>query len=379
MHDAAIVGVGNTDFGRLYREADDERDAYSLAADAFAEALSDSGLDKSQVDGLICSRVSSYTRMGDMLGIRYPKIIHGLPAAGRFSGLALQMAVMAIQTGQASVVACVYGNDGRSQGAKYGGGTDPNDVAAYDQSFGMTSPGAYVSMMYRNYQHRYGAPEDALAPVAISNRQWAQLNPHAVMQKSLTTEDYLRSKFIAEPMRLYDYCLINDGGVAFIVARADIARDLPKPPAYVSAMATSGSLTNFYTSPDYFGEACRSVADRLQNDSGMSPQDVDCFQIYDNFTPVVLFSMEGFGMASPGEAWQLVRDGRTGPGGSTPVNTSGGHTSESYMQGWAMHVEAVRQIRGEAGPRQVPDCRSVQYICASPIVSSHIFTSEPLS
>ncbi len=372
----AIVGIGTTNFGDMYRTRDPGRSAYSLAGEAFRAAVEDCGIDLGAIDGLICCRVPSYARMADMLGIHHPRLIHGLPGSGRMSGLAVQLAMMAIQTGQASVVACVYGNDGRSRGAKYGGAADPDSSSIYDASYGMTSPGAYVALMYRRYAQLYGAPDDALAPLAISNREYARMNPVAVMREPLTTEQYMESRFIAEPLRLYDYCLINDGAVSMILARADIARRLRRTPAFISGTAATGSLTNFYTSTDFFAHACHDVAKRVYEQSGVGPADVDCFEIYDNFTPTILFSLEGFGICAPGEAWKLVRDGRTAPGGSLPINTSGGHTSESYMQGWALHVEAVRQLRGEAGARQVKDCSIVQYICAAPITTSHILTLE---
>jgi acetyl-CoA acetyltransferase len=368
----AIVGVGTTAFGPRYRDLDPELTAYELAAEAFAQALEDAGLKKEEVDGLVCARIPSYGRMADMLGLRYPRIINTYEGSGRMSGVALQTAVMAIATGQASVVACLYGNNGRSAGARYGGDAGDESTTIYDTMYGMTSPGAYVGLMFRRYQHLYGAPDDALAPLAINNRKNGALNPNAVMQKPITYEEYLAARYIAEPLRLFDYCLINDGGVAFIVTSAERARDLRKPPVYISATAATADLTNYYTSDNFFYEACKDVADRVYQAAGIGPRDVDCAQIYDNFTPTILFSLEGFGYCPRGEAWQWVKDGRIELGGELPVNTSGGHTAESYMQGWALHVEAVRQLRGEAGERQVPNCDVVQYICASPITTSHI-------
>jgi acetyl-CoA acetyltransferase len=368
----AIVGVGTTAFGALYRNLDPERTAYELAAEAFRNALDDAGLKKEDVDGIVGARVPSYARMADVLGLRHPRIVNTYEGSGRMSGVALQTAVMAITTGQANVVACIYGNNGRSVGARYGGDAPAESTAIYDAMYGMTSPGAYVAMMYRRYQYLYGVPDGALAPLAINNRKNGALNPNAVMQAPITYETYMAARFIAEPLRLFDYCLINDGGVVFIVTSAERARHLRKPPVYVTATAATGDITNFYTSDDFFYTACKDVADRLYPAAGLGPKDVDCAQIYDNFTPTILFSLEGFGHCPRGEAWRWVKDGRIELGGELPVNTSGGHTAESYMQGWALHVEAVRQLRGEAGERQVPDCEVVQYICASPIVTSHI-------
>jgi len=368
----AIVGVGTTAFGALYRNLDPERTPYELAAEAFRNALEDAGLAKEEVDGLVCSRMPSYVRMADVLGIRHPRIINNYEPSGRFSGVALQTAVSAITSGLANVVACVYGNNGRSAGAKYGGAIDPTSTVIYDTMYGMTSPGAYVAMMYRRYQHLYGVPDDALAPLAINNRKNGALNPNAVMQTPITYEEYMAARYIAEPLRLFDYCLINDGGVVFIITSAERAKDLKKPPVYIAGTAGAGDMTNFYTSKDFFYEASKDAADRLYSSAGLGPKDVDCALIYDNFTPTILFSLEGFGYCSRGEAWQFVKDGRIERDGELPINTHGGHTAESYMQGWGHHVEAVRQLRGEAGPRQLPKCNVVQYICLSPIVTSHI-------
>jgi acetyl-CoA acetyltransferase len=288
------------------------------------------------------------------------------------SGVAVQMAVEAIASGKAETVALVYGNNGRSAGARYGGDEGPSPTAGYDTAYGMTSPGAYVSMMYQRYQAQYNVPDGALAPLAVNNRDNAMLNPIAVMQKPLTEAEYLSSRFIAEPLRLFDYCIINDGAVALILTSAERAKDLRQPQVNVVATAACSDLTNFYTSDDYFFEASQRASQELYAEAGMGPEDMDVVEIYDNFTPTILFSLEGFGHAAQGESWEWIKDGRISRTGERPINTNGGHTSESYMQGWALHAEAVRQLRGECGDRQVPNCEVAQYICASPIVTSHI-------
>lgn len=374
LREVAVVGVGHSDFGALWANKDAERDAYELAADAYRLALEDAGLPKQEVDGLICSRVE-YARLADVVGLRLPRYVHGLPGEGRMSGVALQEAVAVVASGMADVVACVYGNNGRSVKMKYGGeGGGP--TVAYDDMYGMTSPGAYVAMMYRRYIEMYGVPDGALAPLAINNRRNAQRNPVSVFKDDLTVEQYMKSRFIAEPMRLFDYCIINDGGVALIVTTMERARSLRKPPVRVAASGAMGDLTNHYTSADFFYTACTDVASRVYAQAGITPADVDCVQVYDNFLPTIVFTLEGFGYAEAGDGWRAVGDGRIGLDGKLPLNTAGGHTSESYMQGWAHEVEAVRQVRGEAGERQVPGCKIAHYMCASPIVTSHVFVGE---
>ncbi|MBT2208073.1 MULTISPECIES: thiolase family protein [Actinomadura] len=374
LADIAIVGVGQSDFRALYAPTDRPRDAFGLAAAALREAIEDCGIDKDEIDGLLSCRVP-YDRLATVTGLSSPRFVHDLEGTGRMSGIALQEAAALISSGVADVVACVYGNNGRSAKVKYGGeGAGP--TTAYDEMYGMTSPGAYVGMMYQRYRGMYGAGEDALAPLAINNRRHAALNPVAVLQKEFTREEYLSSRYIAEPLRLLDYCLINDGAVAFIVTSMDRARSLRKAPVRVAGTAGLGHIGNYYTAEDFFYSACQDVASRLYEQTGIAPEEVDCLQIYDNFTPTILFTLEGFNHAPQGEAWRWVDEEKIRHDGPRPLNTAGGHTSESYMQGWAHHVEAVRQLRGEAGGRQVPGCSTVQYMCASPIVTSHILTND---
>ncbi|MEU6578824.1 thiolase family protein [Streptomyces sp. NPDC046805] len=379
---AAVIGVGTTDFSAIYRQKDPFRTEYALGLEALDLAVADAGISKDDIDGVLLSRIDGYEMFCSMAGLRYPKVVNTYEGAGRMAGVVIQHAVALIEAGLATTIACVYGNNGRSAGATYGGdggggayNARLND-AKFDMAYGMTSPGAYVSMMYRRYAHDYNVPDGALAPIALSNRANAQKNPIAVMKADLTEEDYLSSRFIAEPLRLYDYCMINDGGVAIIVTSAERARDTKQPVVKIVATEGVGDLTNYYTKEDNFRASSEEVAARLRASSGVGPDDVDCVQIYDNFTPIVLFSLEHFGFAPQGEGWQFIQKGRIALDGELPINTSGGHTSEGYMQGWGLQVEAVRQLRGECGERQVANARTSQYICVSPIVTSHIFQRE---
>ncbi|WP_433274292.1 thiolase family protein [Actinosynnema sp. CS-041913] len=374
MNDVAVVGVGSSDFRRLYADKSRPNDVYRLAAEAFKEALADSGATRQDIDGLLCVNVQ-YGRLGETIGITDPRFVHDLEGTGRMSGIALQEACALVRSGVVDMVACVYATNGRTAGVKYGGG-DADPAGAYDAMYGMTSTGAYVAMMYQRYRSMYGAPEDALAPLAINNRANGARNPIAVFQEEITRDDYLSSRFIAEPLRKLDYCIINDGAVAFIVTSAERARDLRKKPVRVAASAGRGELGRSYISPDFYFSTSAAVADELYRKSGIGPDQIDCMQVYDNFLPTILFTLEGFGHAPRGESWKWIRDGRIELGGDRPMNTSGGHTSESYMQGFALLAEAVRQVRGEAGARQVENCHTAQYMCVSPIVTSHIFTAD---
>jgi acetyl-CoA acetyltransferase len=368
----AVVGVGNTDYGALFADKTAKRTAEELGVTALQKALDDAGVTKDDLDGLIVSRIPDYNKFGTLIGTPNLRVANVVDGAGRMAGMALQHAVALIQSGRAHTVALVYGNNGKSAGATYGG-----DYAAgnqlYDMTYGMTSPGASVALMYQRYRHLYGAPEDALAPIALSNRRNAEVNPDAAMRKPLTLEEYTKARYVAEPLRLYDYCMINDGGVAMILTSVDRARHGKSVPVEVMAMGSNSSLSNYYTAPDFFATGSRRAAEQVYSEAGLSPKDMDVVQIYDNFTPIVLFSLEHFGFAPEGEGWRWIRDGRIEREGEVPINTSGGHTSEGYMQGWGLQVEAVRQARGETGERQVKDVEFAQYICVSPIITSHIF------
>lgn len=368
----AIVGVGNTDYGAMYRDLDRERSPYELAADAMKAALEDSGLDKRDIDGLITIRLPDYRRMADVLGMDQLRLVNGLEATGRMAGVALQYAMSAIYAGQAETVAIVYGNTGRSGGARYGGEYSPDARDVWDAMYGMTSPGAAIGNMWRRYMYTYGAPEDSLAAIAINNRKNAALNPVAIMRRPITREEYLESRYVTEPFRLFDYCLINDGGAATIVTTAERAKTLRQPPVYIGASFSTANVSSYTTKHDFFYGPLKDVADRLFKVAGVTHADIDVAQLYDNFTSNQIFALEGLGFCERGTGWQWVQDGRIELGGELPVNTNGGHTSEGYMQGHGLTIELVRQLRGECGERQVPDAKVGLYACPTPICTAHI-------
>jgi acetyl-CoA acetyltransferase len=366
----AVVGVGTTRYGKL-----PEYDAYDLGVWALKAALADCGLAFEDIDGLIINRIPDYQRFGEITGIN-PRYTSITPGQGRFAGICIQTAVAVIAAGLASTVALVYGNNGRSAGDAYGGASDAygSGGAGLWFPYGMTSPGAFHALMMRRHMEEYGTTTDQLGTIAATFRRHASLNPEAVMRTPFTLEEYRAARYICEPLRLLDYCLINDGGVAMILTSAERARDLRQRPVYLRGFGQASALAGSAFPPeDYWRAPMRQVAEDVYGMAGLRPQDMDALMIYDNFTPTVLFSLEGFGFCPPGESGPWVAEGRLNLGGAFPTNTSGGHLSESYMQGWSLNVEAVRQVRGECGARQVKDAALVQYMTAAPIITSIIY------
>jgi acetyl-CoA acetyltransferase len=363
---AAIVGVGQSDWvGDWQRTRNGEKpaDSYGYGAIAFRHAIADAGLDRDEIDGLIVGPTTAYERMSEVLGIN-PRWGDQADAV-----LSVAQAVTAVESGLAEVVALVYGNDQRSAQIQYGGpqamGGDAFLSYVYHSPWGMTSQGALYALTFQAYRHARGFDESDLGQVAVAQRAWASMNPNAVMRKKITLDDYLNASYICEPLRLFDYCMINDGGVALIVTTAERAAKLEKPPVFIQGLgrrdlnqgATSlePRLTEFYL------PAQQDCARQAYEMAGFGPDEMDLFQVYDSFSVHVPLALEGYGYCKVGEAGKFLTEQGIGPGGRLPTNTSGGHLSETYMQGWAHQIECVRQLRGECGERQVPDCRHAHY------------------
>ncbi len=363
----AVIGVGNTAYGSF-----PETDEYGLGAQAFRNAAEDCGIDKNQVDGLLVCRVPYYARMGEVLGIN-PRWTIPLPPHGRMAGMGIIEAALALATGRAKYVALIYTNVGRSRRVNYGGDEDPG----FWDPWGFTSPGASHALMFKRHMALYGTTTRQLAEVSVAFRHHASLNPDAVLRKPITIEDHENARPIVAPLRLLDYCLINDGAVCMILTTADRAQDFRKPPVYMSGFGaqeafTQSSFANFDL--DCWYGAVRAAGEESYEMAGVSAADVDALMCYDNFSPTVLFSLEGLGFCPKGEAGRFVENGTLRLDGKLPTNTDGGHLSNSYMQGSALNVEAVRQLRGDCGARQVDGCEVVQFVAATPCTRSIIYT-----
>jgi acetyl-CoA acetyltransferase len=354
---AAIAGVGASRQGKLPGETPNR-----LAAEAFAAALADAGLGRAEIDGLLTmpgttspEGAKHYLALGEQLGIN-PRLTGSLSMGGATAGVLIQQAALAIDAGMASAVACVFADTAKTGGSRFGAAAG-NDTDSWG-IWGLFGNAANSALGARRHMALYGTTSEQLGWVAVTMRQHAALNPHAVMRKSITLDDHQDSRMIVDPLRLLDCCIISDGAVAIIVTSPERARDAAHPPVHIWGMGQGHTLEKLGRRDWWYlphQADCISQAYRM---AGVSPDDIDVAQLYDNFTVSVLFWLEHGGFCAEGEAGPFVEGGkRIRLGGTLPVNTAGGNLSESYMQGWLHVVEGVRQIRGDCGPRQVDNAR----------------------
>jgi len=347
----AIAGIGTTPQGVF-----PEKDGNDEAADAFCLALEDSGLTKDDVDGLITCK--SYgglgidTQMAALLGLN-PRYSATLDYGT--CNFSVHLAAMVIASGFADVVACMYGTNQRSNRNFFNQGGD--DGAPY----GFVNIGGPASLALRRHMYEYGTTEEQMSAIAVTFRQHALLNPIAYMKTPITKEDYLNSRYIVAPLRLFDMCLITDGGSCLILSSAERARDMKKPPVYIMGMAENTGLRYFQNDAQLMRPFISEVAERIYPAAGVSQKDIDVLYIQDPTSVWPLQMLEWYGFCGMGEGGQFIQNGRIGLGGELPLNTNGGQLSESYMWGWLHIPEAVRQLRGEAGPRQVEGAEIAQY------------------
>jgi acetyl-CoA acetyltransferase len=357
----AIVGVGETDYGDDYRAArrgaEDyvPPDAETLGRRAFERALADSGLTHGDIDG-VCA---SFTYGGPepsvfatMLGLEPSFTMRG---GGMMPFLS---AIGALAAGQCETMAIIHSLPSRASGRQYGGqtyGGGGRDSYYYYHPWGWSSQAAHWALMFSHYAATYGASEADLAAVATTVRSHAALNENATMRTPMTIDDYLASQYIVRPMRLFDMCLVNDGAVCVIVTGKDRARDLPHTPVLISGWG------NQYVHDSKMHHMVRerlrpqlaAAAEDAFGIAGIAVSDIDHFEGYDASSIHLINQLEGYGFVEAGHGLDFWKEGHTALGGTIPVNTGGGMLSEAYMQGWNLIAEVVRQLRHDAGPRQV--------------------------
>lgn len=348
---AVIAGVGHTAFGKL-----PDRSAWALEAEAAAAAVADAGLLPADVDGLLTDPGAAqgvlegitphFLRLGSQLGLN-PCYVGTEILGGAGSVAIVERAALAVEAGLCDVCLCVYGDTALSSAGVYAYGR--GDEAA----FGFFGAVGLHALAARRHMHCYGTRPEHFGEVAVAARAHAARTPHAQLRRPISMDDYLASEPIVEPLRRLDCCLVSDGAAAVLVTTAERAAALRKPAVRVIGHAQAHSLST-YRSPSHFESlpAARCGPKAFAR-AGVTPSDIDVALLYDCFTLVVLLQLEDYGFCKKGEAGAFVEGGRIGPGGSLPVNPSGGLLAEGYGGGMLHVIEAVRQLRGEAEARQV--------------------------
>jgi acetyl-CoA acetyltransferase len=355
---AAIVGIGQTAFGKALDGTEE-----ALAVAAIKAALDDAGIAPRQVDGLVSFSIEETQpdAVARDLGMGDIGFLAMTPGGGGGACAQIGLGAMAIALGQAEVVVAWRSRKRSAHASRPWAGTQPRvrGREMWIRPSGLIRPVDEIAMLGRRHMALYGTTRDHFANVALAVRAHANRNPLALMgDRMLTREDYFAARAISEPLGLFDCCLETDGAVAAVLTSAERARDSRQKPAYINAFGQgisegSMSMSNYF-GPDPLRGQSWACAEALWRHSDFGPRDVACAQIYDAFTPEVIFSLEGYGFCARGEGGDFTADGALGPGGRLPVNTSGGSLSEAYIHGFNLVSEGVRQIRGTS-TSQVPE------------------------
>jgi acetyl-CoA acetyltransferase len=350
----AIAGVAESDLG----EVGPHLSSLDLIGQATARALDDAGLDKAEIDGLFCH--SAFFQLppvaaAEYLGIR-PRYSDSTAVGGSTFVGYLRHATAAINAGMCEVALITYGSTQRSaSGGLVSSGTPL--IKSYEAPFGPRLPVTAYALAAARHMYQFGTTREQLAEVAVAARKWAQLNPAAFERGDLTIEDVLASRMVSSPLTVRDCCLVTDGGGAVIVTSAERARSLRRAPVFILGAAEAHWHKDIFQMPDLTVTAAAESGPRAFSLAGLTPADVDVLQLYDAFSINTLLFLEDLGFCKKGEGGSFVQGGAIAPGGRLPVNTSGGGLSYCHpgMFGIFLIIEAVRQLRGECGPRQSAD------------------------
>ena len=350
---------------------------------AFKNAIEDAGLRKEQIDGLLTEAQggfgagqSEYLVLGQALGIN-PRYGGSMHFGGATAGVLVNHAARAVNAGMAKYVAICYaaGSGGYAPGA-----APPTDDAAGPDAIPWSTWGALGPIMNAatsasRHMAVYGTKSTQLGEVAVAFRHHASMDPSAIMQKPITIEDHQESRPIVAPLKLLDCCLVSLGGVCLIVTTKERARDLQQPVVSIRGLGQGFTMQHMERDLWWYGIHQREAVWRAYEMAGVGPEDIQCCQLYDNFTFNVIMWLEHAGFCKPGEGGPFVEGGTLQLGNKLPTNTNGGQISHSHPEGFMVIAEGVQQMRGQCGPRNVPNLevelvtgRGLTLNCASAMI-----------
>jgi acetyl-CoA acetyltransferase len=357
---AAIAGLGITEVGKVYG-----RTGSQFAADAVRLACDDAGIDLAQLDGLLMSGGVSESvglDLQGLLGLTDLSLLTFMQGYGSTAGQMVQYASMAIRSGMAETIAIVWADaplvENRRASAAYSAADAvPTGFSGLRASNGITSTNTLYALAARRHMQTYGTTQDDLGHIAVAQREWAMMNPLAQMRTPLSLEDYHASRYISEPLHLFDCCLVSNGGAALIVTSLERARELRQPPVRVLGWGQSHPGRSGVRADDFgLVTGATTSGPRALAMAGVSLDDIDVVELYDCYTYTALVTLEDYGFCEKGEGGAFVSEpGMIGPNGRLKVNTGGGQLSSYYLWGMTPLTEAVIQARGHAGERQVAD------------------------
>ena len=349
---AAIVGIGQAGCGEA-----PGWNATELMAQAALAAIADAGFGVGEVDGIFAA-TSTHAfptlSVAEYLGIR-PTYFDGTNVGGSSFEAHLVSAALALEAGLCHVALICYGSNQRTAGGKLVSMSEPQP---HEAPYRPRHPITAYALAASRHMHEFGTTRAQLAEVAVAARGWANLNPAAFAHGPLGVEDVLRARMVSDPLTTLDCCLVTNGGGACVMVRADRARDRPQPPAYVLGAAGAGWHRAIMCMPELTITAASESGPRAFAMAGLVPGDVKLAMLYDAFTINTILFLEDLGFCPKGEGGRFVEGGAIGPGGRLAVNTNGGGLSCVHpgMYGMFLIIEAVTQLRGQAGARQVAEC-----------------------
>ena len=349
----AVVGAAESDLGQVAQGST----PLDLMAQASVRALDDCGLTLKDVDGLFVA--ATQVRMGPMALAEYlrikPKYFDGTIIGGSSFMTHVAHAQAALQLGLCNVALITYGSTQRSVSRA---AASPREFNPFESPYRPILPISAYAMAAARHMHEFGTTRENLAEVAVAARQWALMNPKAWEKEPLSIEQVLNARMVSYPFTVRDCCLVLDGGGAIVMTRSDRAKSLKQKPAYVLGVGEALSHANISSMPDFTVTAAVESGAKAYAMAKVKPSEVNMLSLYDAFTITPILFLEDLGFCPKGEGGRFVSGGNIAPGGKLAVNTSGGGLSYCHpgMYGLLVMIEAIRQIRGECGQRQVNHC-----------------------